>query len=151
MYRGNGIETREPTPKCKVQIRFSPLLTRDAGGTKGNKLSKVFSSPQCKARGIKLEVSALHLINRAMNKENLAALCASEAVALVSLNCKPAAAGAREKARCIPRNNITRKINAVLNHKLFIINTSLKSVSRCLWTCESRDALYETIKSIFIK
>jgi len=37
---------------------------------------------------MKLEVSALHLINRAMNKENLAVFDASEAVALVSLNCK---------------------------------------------------------------
>ncbi|KYN21112.1 hypothetical protein ALC57_06504, partial [Trachymyrmex cornetzi] len=36
---------------------------------------------------MKLEVSALHLINRAMNKENLAAFDASEAVAPISLNC----------------------------------------------------------------
>ncbi|KYN02676.1 hypothetical protein ALC62_06476 [Cyphomyrmex costatus] len=36
---------------------------------------------------MKLEVSALHLINRAMNKENLAAFDASEAVAPMSLNC----------------------------------------------------------------
>lgn len=71
------------------------------------------------------EVSALHLINRAMNKENLAAFYASEAVALVSLNCKPAQLQARKRT---PWNNITQKINGISNHKLFIINTSLKSL-----------------------
>lgn len=46
---------------------------------------------------MKLEVSALHLINRAMNKENLAAFDASEAVAPVSLNCKFAQLRARRR------------------------------------------------------
>lgn len=47
---------------------------------------------------MKLEVSALHLINHAMNKENLAAFDASETVAPVSLNCKLAQLCAREGA-----------------------------------------------------
>lgn len=52
-------------------------------------------------------VLALHLINRAMNKENLVAFYASESVAFVSLNCKPAQLRARRR---ILENNIIQEI-----------------------------------------
>lgn len=90
-----------------ARIVFS-LLTVKGEGPENDESSKVFAYRGVKPRnGMEVEVLALHLINRAMNKENLVAFYASESVAFVSPNCKPAQLRARRR---MLGNNIMREI-----------------------------------------
>jgi len=93
--------------RIMARIVFSPLTVKGEGPENDESL-KVFAYRGVKPRnGMEVEVLALHLINRAMNKENLVAFYASESVAFVSPNCKPAQLRARRR---MLGNNIIREI-----------------------------------------